>query len=79
MIDALRKRGGGAVSVLLVCTVTLGAGLALDVANGAAQRFWFGPGAFALIGASAALFCALAINVARMLLKKGQAKGGGDA
>jgi hypothetical protein len=65
---------------LLCCALAAIAGLALDF-NSEPSGFWIGarPGGAAAIGAAAALFCFLANQIARLLLRRGDAKRSGDA
>jgi hypothetical protein len=75
-----RSQNGGAAGVVLVISLAaLAAGLALDFLwNGGHAPFWIGAakGAAATIGVAAAVFCALAVRAAAMLLR---AKGTGEA
>jgi hypothetical protein len=76
-----KAQGGGAASMLfLFCIAGGGAGLAFDLALNPDRGFWLGaqPGAQAVIGAAAALFVVLAGYVARLMLGRRDAKGGGD-
>lgn len=75
MIDAAYRRKGRGWTAMALCGGATGIGLALDFLSPVAERFWFGPGAFALAGVAAALFCVLAINAARIVLKKREESG----
>jgi len=68
-----------AVIVLVFCALAAIAGLALDL-SGEPSGFWIGarPGGAAAIGAAAALFCYLANQLSRLLLRR-DAKGNRDA
>jgi len=75
-----QPRGGIAGLVVLFCLTAGAAGLAFDF-TGDTSGFWLGarPGGGAAIGAAAAIFCVAAAQLARLLLGRDTAKGGGGA
>lgn len=75
MTDTAQRRTGRAWAAVAACTVATLIGVSLDVLNVGVDRFWFGPGAFALAGIAAALFCVLAINAASVVLRKREERG----
>lgn len=75
MIETAHRRNGRAWAALAACGAATLIGLTFDFLNAGVDRFWFGPGAFALAGVAAALFCVLAVNAARVVLKKREESG----
>jgi hypothetical protein len=84
MSGPARERRGGLGVIVLLCAAATALGLGFDFTKGSAQRFWFdAPGAFALVGAAAALVVVLATYAARLILGRRSdqisAKGARDA
>ncbi|HYD89163.1 MAG TPA: hypothetical protein VEA80_16920 [Vitreimonas sp.] len=72
MSKAPPPRGGVAGLALLFCLTALGVGLAFDFSARAPGGFWIGaqPGASAIIGAGAAIACALVARLAHLVFGK---------
>jgi len=80
MSKAPPPRGGISGLVLLFCFTAAAIALGFDL-TGDASGFWIGarPGGSAALGAAAALFCVVAVRLARMLLGRSAKEGSGDA
>jgi len=72
MSKAAPPRGGVAGLALLFCFTAAALGLAFEFGLGAPGGFWIGaqPGAAAIIGAGAAIACALAARLAHLVFGK---------
>lgn len=73
-------RAGAGGPWFVVCVALLAGGIGLEFTTDAAPAFWIAakPGAAAAIGAGAALFAAIAANVARLVLVR-RGEGSDDA
>lgn len=73
MIKASRRGGAFSGAMLVLCFMACLFGLGFELSATGGGAFWIGarPGAAAVIGAAAAVFCGLAAAVARALFIRG--------